>query len=232
VKVFLQKFLYALVLGFAGFGLFSGWTAAKEFLSKNSVEETKVVQKISPVKPDFAHNHPVYSMHSKERTADDFTFFDILNDPAMKKMVGLNGQPISSTPVRLKSPPQKPAKQSPVLLKINSKVKSKIVQVASPRTNLPAQSLPVKKLKSAAVVSGRYTVQVSSFKDMKYAEKLASKLEKKGYPTFIKSVQLSNGQIWYRVNIGKYPDRDSAKSFAQMLQAKETLKTMVIPLSG
>ena len=229
MRVFIQKFLYTLVLGFAGFGLFSGWTTAKDFLSKNLVEKAEVVQKVSPVKPDFAYNHPVYSMQAREK--DEFTFFDTLNDPAMEKMVGLKGKPLYPASSRSEIRPIKSAMQAPVKLKQHSEMQPRIVQVARPRTNLPP-SLPVNQVKSVAAGGGRFTVQVSSFRDMNYAETLASKLEQKGYPAFVKPIQLPNGQIWYRVNIGRYPDRDSAQSFANRVQMKEAFKTMVIPLSG
>ena len=67
---------------------------------------------------------------------------------------------------------------------------------------------------------------------MNHAEKLASKLEKKGYPAFVRPIQLPNGQVWYRVNIGKYPDRDTAQLSAMELQVEEAFKTIIIPLSG
>jgi cell division septation protein DedD len=232
VRVFITKILYTLVLGFAGFGLFSGWTAAKEFLSKNLVEETKVVQKVSPVKPDFARNHPVYSMQARKK--DEFTFFNTLNDPTMEKMVGLKGRLISSSSSGSETRPDKSAMPASVNLKKHSNIQPRIVQVASSHSNPPA-SLPVKQVKRVKRVTaqgGRFTVQVSSFKDMKYAETMASKLEQKGYPAFVRPIQLPNGQIWYRVNIGKYPDRDSAQLSALEVQVKEAFKTMVIPLSG
>ena len=190
------------------------------------------MQKISPVKPDFARNHPVYSMQARKK--EEFTFFNTLNDPTMEKMVGLKGRPIFSSSSGSETRPDKSVMPAPVKLKQHSNIQPKIVQVRSSHSNPPA-SLPVKQVKRVKRVTaegGRFTVQISSFRDMNYAEKLASKLEKKGYPAFVRPIKLPNGQIWYRVNIGKYPDRNSAQLSAMELQMEEALKTMVIPLSG
>jgi cell division septation protein DedD len=215
-------------LSFAGFGLYFGWTAAKEFLGNNMVEKAEVVQKVSPVKPDYAYNHPVYSMQTWEK--DEFTFFDTLNDPTMEKMVGLNSRPLSSGSYKPEPRKGEYSNQIPVKLK-HSNLKPRIVRVASSSPNIP-RSLPVKQVKNVSAESGRFTVQVSSFRDRKYAEALASKLEQKGYPAFVKAIQLPNGQIWYRVNIGRYPDHDSAQISAMRIQMKEAFKTMVIAFSG
>ena len=224
MRVFLTKTFYTLVIGFAGFGVFSGWTAVKEFFTHNLVAKTEVVEKVSTVKPDFAHNHPVYSMHDGKKNADDFTFFDTLNDPNMKKMVGLKGKPLLLESV-------KPVTGREKTINIKPQIKPKVRQVASQQPKHPA-SLPVNKLPSQTMKSGGFTVQVSSFRDIKYADALAGKLRGKGYPAFVKPAQLPNGKTWYRVYIGKYPDRDSAQLYALDVQMKEAINTMVIQLSG
>jgi septal ring-binding cell division protein DamX len=228
VKVFIQKFLYSLVLSFAGFGLYFGWMAAKEFLGKNMVEKAEVVQKVSPVKPDYAHNHPVYSMQAIEK--DEFTFFDTLVDPAMEKMVGLNGNLLSSGSSKSDTRRDEYVMPMPAMIK-KVNIKPRIIKFARPATGIPL-SLPEKQVKSFSAESGRFTVQVSSFRDRKYATGLVSKLKQKGYPAFVIAIQLSNGQTWYRVNIGRYPDHDSAQISAMKVQMSEALKTMVIAFSG
>lgn len=65
--------------------------------------------------------------------------------------------------------------------------------------------------KVAAVESGRYTIQASSVKNRPDADRLLSKLIKRGYPAYLLTSQIEGKGTWHRVRIGSYPTKDAAK---------------------
>ncbi len=68
---------------------------------------------------------------------------------------------------------------------------------------------------------GQYTVQIGSFKNESHAKKLQNKLESKGYPAFLKQVELAQGTR-FRVRVGSFENSDIAKNYADILLKKET----------
>jgi cell division septation protein DedD len=68
---------------------------------------------------------------------------------------------------------------------------------------------------------GQYTVQIGSFKNESHAKKLQNKLKIKGYPAFLKQVELAQG-TWFRVRVGSFENSDIAKNYADILLKKET----------
>lgn len=68
---------------------------------------------------------------------------------------------------------------------------------------------------------GQYTVQIGSFKNESHAKKLQNKLESKGYPAFLKQVELTQGTR-FRVRVGSFKNSDIAKNYADILLKKET----------
>lgn len=57
--------------------------------------------------------------------------------------------------------------------------------------------------------AGKFAIQVASLKDLGQAQMLMNKFKEKGYPAFFQSSNL-NGQLWHRIRIGPYPDRETA----------------------
>jgi len=68
---------------------------------------------------------------------------------------------------------------------------------------------------------GQYTVQIGSFKNESHAKKLQNKLKSKGYPAFLKQVELAQGTR-FRVRVGSFENSDIAKNYADILLKKET----------
>lgn len=68
---------------------------------------------------------------------------------------------------------------------------------------------------------GKYTVQVGSFKEINGAEKIVNQYKSKGYPAFIKTVEIDQAQKWYRVRIGTFSTREVAKNYFEVLKARE-----------
>jgi cell division septation protein DedD len=68
---------------------------------------------------------------------------------------------------------------------------------------------------------GVYTVQIGSFQDQKQANELASALQSKGYPVFIKSMASPDNKNWYRVRVGTFGNIESAKAYGESLKKSE-----------
>lgn len=68
---------------------------------------------------------------------------------------------------------------------------------------------------------GVYTVQIGSFQDQKQANSLASALQSKGYPVFIKSMASPDNKNWYRVRVGTFRNIEAAKAYGESLKNSE-----------
>lgn len=64
---------------------------------------------------------------------------------------------------------------------------------------------------------GKYTVQVGSFADEKIAGKRTDFFKSKGYPAFVKKVDIPDKGTRYRVRIGEFRTKNSAKIYADSL---------------
>jgi len=61
---------------------------------------------------------------------------------------------------------------------------------------------------------------------------MESKLQQKGYPAFVMSVEVSKAKgVWYRVFLGKYQTEANARAVAQKAQRLHKLKTLVLKSS-
>jgi cell division protein FtsN len=74
---------------------------------------------------------------------------------------------------------------------------------------------------------GLYTVQIGSFQDQKQANSLASALQSKGYPVFIKSMTSPDNKNWYRVRVGTFKDLETAKAYGESLKNSEPAVKLV-----
>jgi cell division protein FtsN len=85
----------------------------------------------------------------------------------------------------------------------------------------PAPSLPEK------VSEPVFTVQTSSGKDKKGAEKTVKTLINKGYPAYMTISEIPDKGTWYRVRIGEYKDRREAQKILSRL-GKDKIKGIIV----
>jgi len=88
----------------------------------------------------------------------------------------------------------------------------------------PQPSLPEK------VSEPVFTVQTSSGKDRKSAEKTVKILIKKGYPANMTISEIPEKGTWYRVRIGEYKDRKEAQKVLSRL-GKDKIKGIIVTKS-
>ncbi|NIS61927.1 MAG: hypothetical protein GTO13_14880 [Proteobacteria bacterium] len=75
--------------------------------------------------------------------------------------------------------------------------------------------------------TGRYTVNVASFRQRVRAERLTKGLEKKGYKAFVEEAAIPKKGTWYRVAVGRFSSRGEAQAFARTLKEKEKMDSFV-----
>lgn len=116
----------------------------------------------------------------------------------------------------------KDAKNADASVKSKSTVNAKSKESTNVETKEPSKALASNKKtttsapKSKANPDGRYVLQVSCVASSELAEKIAKKLEKTGYPVYIAEVQNPTPQLignYFRIRIGGFSDRNSAKAF-------------------
>ena len=162
-----------------------------------------VSKKISAVKPKFLVN----KAEALKPVSHQFTFFETLNDKTMTKYVGLHGEML---------PLASPAKPVPLFEEKNT------------------SSVAVEPLKSDLKEKQpsplhRFFVQVSSFRDQKKAGALKTKLQEKGFDSFLIEMELSNHEgKWYRVFLGKYSNKDLASKDAERARKEFRLNAVVV----
>ncbi len=71
------------------------------------------------------------------------------------------------------------------------------------------------------------TIQVASLKDPKAADKLVTKLKKKGYDAYRTTADISGKGIWHRVRIGYFKNRADAQKILNRLR-KENRKVILM----
>jgi len=77
------------------------------------------------------------------------------------------------------------------------------------------------------VPTGKYTVNVGSFRKRVRAERLMKELEDKGYEPFIEKANIAGKGTWYRVAVGRFPSRGEARAFARGLKSKDGINCFV-----
>lgn len=68
---------------------------------------------------------------------------------------------------------------------------------------------------------GKYTIQVGAFQKEGEAKQTVNNLKSKGYPAFIKTAEVPGKGTWYRVRIGTFTTRVTAKLYANNLKNLE-----------
>jgi cell division septation protein DedD len=70
------------------------------------------------------------------------------------------------------------------------------------------------------VTTGRYTLNIASFRNESNADQLLKELEDKGYEAFVEKANIPGKGTWYRVAVGRFSSRGEALAFARGLKEK------------
>lgn len=146
---------------------------------------------------------------SPSRPTGKLTFFETLSgDKAAAPPALPKPPPKAAAPSREPPPPQPEAQKPP------------------PPVKTAAASSPGTQIK-ALMGSGPYHVQVSSTTNSAWAGDLVARLKKKGIKAVSTPVTIK-GKRWYRIRVGSFPDKESARRAREILKRKMKLDGMVV----
>jgi hypothetical protein len=72
-------------------------------------------------------------------------------------------------------------------------------------------------------VAGRYSIQFGSFPKKEEADQLVSQLKARGHDSYIILAEVPNKGTFYRVRVGRYPDRPMAQAAGEKIAREEAL---------
>ena len=153
-------------------------------------------------------------------TPEDFTFFETLDDPAMKKYIALNGSIVS-----LKD--ENYYKSNDLNPRVNESPVSKVTQPVS--GNIPISG--ERKLKGQNQTEPStpgFVLQVGSFQEFQRARDLKNKLINSDYSVFIASIlEGEMGQTLHRVYVGTFLKKIDAEKAAVAIKESEKIESIV-----
>jgi cell division septation protein DedD len=91
-----------------------------------------------------------------------------------------------------------------------------------PKTgNVARKPAPEKNAAAAAPLpKGAFTLQVASLRDAEMADEMVSRLRREGYRAVQTGVTIPGKGRWYRVQVGRFRDRQAASATIRALEAK------------
>ena len=202
------------VLGIVGL-FFSSTKSFDFFLDKENIS----LQKIISSKPKNMKDKQAL-VESGISTPEDFTFFDTLDDPAMKKYLALNGSIVS-----LKD--ENYYKSNDLNPRVNGSPASKVTQQVS--GNIPISGAgKIKGQNQTEQSTQGFVVQVGSFQEFQRADDLKNKLINSDYSVFIASIlEEEIGQTLHRVYVGTFLKKIDAEKAAVELKESEKIESLV-----
>jgi hypothetical protein len=75
-----------------------------------------------------------------------------------------------------------------------------------------------------------FTVQAGAFRNASYAKAFETRLKEKGYSAYINQSESKKGEKLYKVCIGKFTEREEAKTLSEKLRNSEGIQTFVTSL--
>jgi len=102
---------------------------------------------------------------------------------------------------------------------------------SSVNTQSTATKPPVKKKSSRYIIpfdKSRFTIQVASKKNLNDAEKIAANLIESGYDAYIQKAYFRDtDEVWFRVRVGSYDNRDTALSVGKVISDAITTEVWI-----
>ncbi len=108
-------------------------------------------------------------------------------------------------------------------------VESSLINIPSAPKKVTTKNTPVKtRGQSIPYDKNRFTIQISSKKELSDAKKVAVNLIEAGYDAYIqKALFKETNEIWYRIRIGSYQNKETAIAVAESLSRNRPEKAWV-----
>jgi len=206
--------LLIFVLGIVGL-FFSPTKSFDFFLDKENIS----LQKIISSKPKNMKDKQAL-VESGISTPEDFTFFDTLDDPTMKKYLSLNGRIVS-----LKD--ENYYKSNDLSPRVNGSPASKVTQPVSGNIFISG-ARKLKAQKKTEPPTPGFVLQVGSFQEFERANDLKNKLINVDYSVFISSTWVEEkGQSLHRVFVGTFLKKIDAEKAAVGIKKSEKIEPLI-----
>jgi len=129
-----------------------------------------------------------------------------------------------------KSLPKQSVMPAPVSAKVVDKPVQKPAAVRHVASNLPASitseaAVPVKR---KSFDGQPYRIQIASFHRHSDAAPLQDKIKRSGFPAFVRSVDLGDKGMWFRVYAGPFVSKAVAENKRQQIEMEMHLKGMLV----
>ena len=197
-------------------GLFFSSTIAFDFFSD---KEIVFLKKIISSKPKNMKDKQAL-VELGASSLDDFTFFDVLDDPAMKKYIDLNGSVVA---IKEKDY----YKSNDLTPKVDGGLSSQVVQSVSKNAMTP-DTKNLDGQKEVDTLASGFVLQVGSFQEFQKADALKNKLINSNYPVFIVSTLVKEkGYTLHRVFVGKFLRKTEAEKIAVRIKESEKVEPLV-----
>ena len=197
-------------------GLFFSSTISFNFVSD---KENISLKKIISSKPKNMKDKQAL-VESGISTPENFTFFDTLDDPAMKKYLALNG-----SIVLLKD--ENYYKSNDLTPRVNGSPTSKVTQPVSGNISISGAK-KIKGLNQTEPSTQGFVVQVGSFQEFQRADDLKNKLIKSDYSVFISSTWVGEKRkALHRVFVGTFLKKIDAEKAAVEIKESEKIESLV-----
>jgi hypothetical protein len=158
---------------------------------------------------------------SGNSTLEEFTFFDILDDPAMKKYLSLNGS-ISL----LKD--ENYYKSNDLRPRVNLSPASKVTRPVSENIFISSTRI-LKDQNHTEPSTAGFVLQVGSFQEFQRADYLKNKLINSDYPVFISSSWVDEKRLTlHRVFVGTFFKKKDAEKAAVEIKESEKIESLII----
>jgi len=202
------------VLGIVGL-FFSSTKSFDFFLDKENIS----LQKIISSKPKNMKDKQAL-VESGISTPEDFTFFDTLDDPTMKKYLALNGSIIS-----LKD--ENYYKSNDLSPRVNGSPASKVTQPVSGNISI-SRARKLKAQNQTEPSTPGFVLQVGSFQEFQRASDLKNKLINGDYSVFISSTWVEEKKkALHRVFVGTFLKKIDAEKAATEIKKTEKIESLI-----
>ncbi len=109
-----------------------------------------------------------------------------------------------------KPPVESSGVRKPLPVKVSS-LKKKEYRLKKTRTAKVSQNKDMGTTVKKAESNSQYTIQISSLKDPKAADRMVKKFKKMGYPAYKTKTNIDGKGVWFRVRIGTFQNHAEAR---------------------
>ncbi|MDQ6997297.1 MAG: SPOR domain-containing protein [Mariprofundus sp.] len=129
-----------------------------------------------------------------------------------------------------KSLPKQSVMPSPVTAKAERKPVSKAAALRHVTNNQPSSisAASVVPVNNSSLDSHPYRIQIASFRHQSDADPVQSKIKRAGFPAFVRSIDLGEKGLWFRVYAGPFVSKAVAENKQIQIEMQMHLKGLLI----